>query len=560
MATQAKAYDTLEDLLFDDIGDPLSLKLSLLQTVTNDFSEEQIIGSGGFGTVYKGVLGDEFVAVKRLHSFHTIEDEPFQREVDCLMRIKHCNIVWFVGYCAETCVNVVREGTKNLFVESKEKLLCFEYLQKGSLRRHLTAGPCLLQWQICYQIIKGICLGLHYLHERHIIHLDVKPDNVLLDDSMVPKIADFGLSRLLGEGKSRMVTQRNHGTKRYMAPEYLVDGEITIKSDIYSLGLIIREMVMGPNKTGTTTEDVPKSWRLRLEQDSSQMRQTPSEIRYRQIIEECMEISDTCTERKPENRPTTGDILRRLEKAEAGDWCVVAVTPAAVDWISSLSRLMETLQLVATTSSKQTPARGERSKSSQAGASHLSWPKGRGDMNPEKSCWLDTISSAKCYMLSSRSLQITWGETPGHWKWIALPESRFAECAELLNVYWLTVIGEIPTVDLTPGTRYAVYLVYKLTMGAIGLKGVQMASIRLYGEITVCINRVSVDPAARGMAGGVAYPVTRGDGWMELKLAEFATDETLLGEKVVIVDFREVNDHVKKSGLIIEGMEFRPNN
>jgi serine/threonine protein kinase len=113
-----------------------------------------------------------------------------------------------------------------------------------------------LQWQICYQIIKGICLGLHYLHERKIIHLDLKPDNVLLDDSMVPKIADFGLSRLLSEEKSRMVTERIFGTRRYMAPEYLVNGDITVKSDIYSLGLIIREMVMGPNNEGTTTENV----------------------------------------------------------------------------------------------------------------------------------------------------------------------------------------------------------------------------------------------------------------------------------------------------------------
>ena len=76
-----------------------------------------------------------------------------------------------------------------------------------------TDEPCGLQWQVCYKIIKGICLGLQYLHERHIIHLDLKPDNILLDDDMMPKIADFGLSRLLDEGKSRTITQEILGTR-----------------------------------------------------------------------------------------------------------------------------------------------------------------------------------------------------------------------------------------------------------------------------------------------------------------------------------------------------------
>jgi hypothetical protein len=140
--------------------------------------------------------------------------------------------------------------------------------------------------------------------------------------------------------------------------------------------------------------------------------------------------------------------------------------------------------------------------------------------------------------------------------------TRFAECAELLSVYFFTVIGEVPPRDLSPGTSYAVYLVYKLTSSTSGLRGcVQTASLRLYGERIVpgSTCKVSLDPEARGSASDVTYPVARGDGWLELRLAEFANDEEMLMEKGVIVDLREENVSVQKRGLIVEGMEFRSN-
>uniref|UniRef100_A0A0E0DD00 Protein kinase domain-containing protein n=1 Tax=Oryza meridionalis TaxID=40149 RepID=A0A0E0DD00_9ORYZ len=259
--------------------------------------------------VASGEVGDSFVAVKKFYSFCAIEDETFQREVDCLMRIKHRNIVQFVGYCAEMHVEVVREGPKNIFAESRAKLLCFEYLHNGSLRRHLTDKPCELQWHVCYQIIKGICRGLHYLHEKNIIHLDLKPDNILLDDGMVPKIADFGLSRLLVKEKAAL---------GYMAPEYLHGGAITTKSDIYSLGVIIREMVIGRHKMGAPTDNALESWKTRLELDSSHMKQIPLEVGYQQV-EACIEISRICTDTNPDNRPATLEILHKLEETETVD-------------------------------------------------------------------------------------------------------------------------------------------------------------------------------------------------------------------------------------------------
>jgi len=127
-------------------------------------------------------------------------------------------------------------------------------------------------------------------------------------------------------------------------------------------------------------------------------------------------------------------------------------------------------------------------------------------------------------------------------------------------VHYFAVIGEVSPGDLSAGKRYTVYLVYKLASSTSGIKGsVQTSSLKLYGEHTVATNKVSLDPEARGSASDVTYPDARGDGWLELKLAEFTNDDDMLTEEGVIVDLRDENVSVKKSGLILEGMEFRSN-
>uniref|UniRef100_A0A0E0AZ94 Protein kinase domain-containing protein n=1 Tax=Oryza glumipatula TaxID=40148 RepID=A0A0E0AZ94_9ORYZ len=365
---------------------------------------------------------------------------------------------------------------------------------------------------------------------------------------MVPKIADFGLSRLLGEGKSRTVTRNKPGTIGYMAPEYLDGGAITTKSDIYSLGVIIREMVIGRHKMGAPTGNALESWKTRLELDSSHTRQVPLEVGYQQV-EACIEISRRCTDTNPDNRPATLEILHKLEETETVD----ATSSPVLAQIRSISRLMNDLKLMAVTFSRQSSTRVERYKVFSPVPS-LSTPP------TNKIIWVDSTSGANCYLLSSRSLRITWGDTPGHWRWISLPNSRFAECAELLDVHWLAITGEISPKDLTMDTPYVVYLVYNLASGTSGLRGVQTSSLRLYGERVVATSRVSVYPAVHSGTcdSDVAYPIGRDDGWMELKLAEFTNDHRMLAEAAVIVDFREVNVHIMKSGLIVEGLEFRP--
>jgi len=123
-----------------------------------------------------------------------------------------------------------------VYAEEFERLLCLEYLPKGNLRRHLSDESSGLDWSTRYKIIEGICYGLHYLHEEWqvtpIIHMDLKPANIMLDGNMVPKIADFGLSRLFGEEQTRTCTRSCNGTPGYMAPEYIDKGIITKKLDI----------------------------------------------------------------------------------------------------------------------------------------------------------------------------------------------------------------------------------------------------------------------------------------------------------------------------------------
>ncbi|KAL6846932.1 hypothetical protein ACP4OV_022785 [Aristida adscensionis] len=209
------AFPSLQDQNLE----PRNLPLEDLRQITNNFSDEQLLGEGGFGKVYKGVVQNgDIVAVKKLMStMPGINDKQFQNEVHHLMKLKHPNIVQLIGYCSETETILAPYNGTFVYAEKSERLLCLEYLSKRSLREHLSDESSGLDWSTRYKIIEGICYGLQYLHEEWkvntpIIHMDLKPPNILLDDNMVPKIADFGLSRLFGEEQTRTCTKSRDGT------------------------------------------------------------------------------------------------------------------------------------------------------------------------------------------------------------------------------------------------------------------------------------------------------------------------------------------------------------
>ncbi|KAM3353964.1 hypothetical protein ACQJBY_024890 [Aegilops geniculata] len=302
-----------------------SLSMRELQEITDNFCKERAIGEGAYGKVYRGALDNgKEIAVKLLHNRLDIDDGQFRRELDNLMRFEHQNIVQLVGYCYETQHKPIIGKEETIFAEEITKALCFEYMQKGSLQKHLYEESDGLDWQTRYKIIKGTCEGLQYLHEgfkKPIYHLDLKPDNILLDENMFPKLADFGLSRLFREHKT-MVIESVSGTIGYMPPEYIHENAISNKFDIFSLGVAITKVIAGPSGHTRSAEmshqefldQVQTNWRSRLRSTCSSHKQLKAHCHQVNI---CTEIALSCMEYDRHRRPDIIDIIHRLNDTEA---------------------------------------------------------------------------------------------------------------------------------------------------------------------------------------------------------------------------------------------------
>ncbi|XP_037445351.1 uncharacterized protein LOC119314752 isoform X2 [Triticum dicoccoides] len=297
----------LESMLCDETAEPKPLPLSLLEEITKDFSPELNIGSGGYAEVYKGILENRLVAVKRMLNTYEYEKE-YVREVECLMMVKHKNVVQFLGYCADTQGSMLKYAGKLVLADVRQRLLCFEFVPKGSLREYITGTSCGLHWTDRYQIIIGICQGLHYLHQNNIVHLDLKPENILLDDNLVPKITDFGLSRCFRPMQSQTFTVHIRGTPGYVAPE-CCNGEITHRLDMYSLGIIIAEVLTGERlDLNDNVDKVVESWSAILEK--------PQRDVQLEQVRVCVEIAMKCMELNPARRPDTQHIISVLDGRE----------------------------------------------------------------------------------------------------------------------------------------------------------------------------------------------------------------------------------------------------
>ncbi|XP_059296128.1 receptor-like kinase TMK4 [Lycium ferocissimum] len=294
-------------------GGHVTIPVELLREATDNFNEENILGRGGFGIVYKGKLHDGTeIAVKRMEA--TIASNKglneFRAEIEVLTKVRHRHLVALHGFC----------------VNGNERLLVYEYMPQGTLGQHLfehdRLGFLPLTWKQRLIIALDVARGVEYLHglaQQSFIHRDLKPSNVLLDDDMRAKVSDFGLVKNAPDGKYSVET-RLAGTFGYLAPEYASTGRVTTKIDVFAFGVILMEILTGRK---ALDENLPEDrshlvpWFKKMVVNKEKILEVldstldPDEETYQSICK-VAELAGHCTAREPSQRPDMGHVVNVL--------------------------------------------------------------------------------------------------------------------------------------------------------------------------------------------------------------------------------------------------------
>ncbi|KAI3946591.1 hypothetical protein MKX01_014449 [Papaver californicum] len=319
---------TTDEFLLKKPKEPLSINIatfehSLLRvsasdilTATENFSKTHIIGDGGFGTVYKGLLPEgKTIAVKRLNGGHFQGDREFLAEMETIGKVKHENLVPLQGYC----------------VFGDERFLVYEYMENGSLDmwlRNRADAVESLNWPARFKICLGSARGLAFLHHGfvpHIIHRDIKSSNILLDKKLEARVADFGLARIISACESHVSTVLA-GTFGYIPPEYGQIMVATTKGDVYSFGVVMLELLTGRAPTGQTDIEGGNlvgwvRWMMEMGMDDEVLDPCVVSMNgsFRDQMRCVLEIARECTLDEPWKRPTMLEVVKLLKEVKMED-------------------------------------------------------------------------------------------------------------------------------------------------------------------------------------------------------------------------------------------------
>ncbi|PON72373.1 Mitogen-activated protein kinase kinase kinase [Trema orientale] len=287
-----------------------------LKEATNNFEPASILGEGGFGRVFKGVLSDgTAVAIKRLTSGGQQGDKEFLVEVEMLSRLHHRNLVKLVGYYSNR--------------DSSQNLLCYELVPNGSLEAWLH-GPlgvnCPLDWDTRMKIALDAARGLAYLHEDSqpcVIHRDFKASNILLENNFHAKVADFGLAKQAPEGRTNYLSTRVMGTFGYVAPEYAMTGHLLVKSDVYSYGVVLLELLTGRKPVDMSQpagQENLVSWARPILRDKDRLEELADpklggKYPKEDFVRVCT-IAAACVAPEASQRPTMGEVVQSLKMVQ----------------------------------------------------------------------------------------------------------------------------------------------------------------------------------------------------------------------------------------------------